>query len=497
MHRSSQSLGSNRNQAFFTENFVDDINSNSVHKENIAPYDYTSKYKKLHSTNVMNVPSNLDSINTQPNLMHQHRAVLSDVTLQVSNKLNSVPSNSTFKSSGSSVSSFATNSTGGNNNNLSKQLNNSYNIDEITNVNENENDTSVLDENNFRNELDSSSVISDDEKEQQTNEYSSIEPDDNNDNLMSPIKPLHNEETEMIVNQAYDKYYRNTPDLMDEDTYDVVMVAELSNDIFDYLKKLEFKYKPNPNYMHYQKELRWSYRRILLDWIVEVHNRFQLLPETLYLTVNIIDRFLSKKSVLLNKFQLVGAAALFIAAKYEEINCPTLKDILYMLNNANTKEEIIDAERYIIDSLDFEIGCPGPMSFLRRISKADDYEYEIRTLAKYLLESTIMDSRLVAALPSWLAAGSYFLSKVILGYNTWSLKHIYYSGYAQEQILPLATIILENCRDASHYHKVILKKYSSRRQHNSAQLVARWIGSAEKKIESDSPNRYDGEEYER
>ena len=321
------------------------------------------------------------------------------------------------------------------------------------------------------------------------NAYSAIEPDDTNSRLMDPIQFSFTEDTQELLQQAREKYYREEPDPTDDDTYDIAMVPELANDIFEYMKDLEVKYRPNPNYMHYQRELRWSYRRVLLDWIVEVHQSLQLLPETLYLTVNIIDRFLSRAAVMLNRFQLVGAASLFIAAKYEEINCPTLKDMVYMLNNAYTKEEILEAEEYVIITLDFEISWPGPMSFLRRVSKADDYEYEVRTLAKYLLESAIMDSRLVSAVPSWLAAASYFLSKVILGHQTWSLRHIYYSGYTQEQILPLATIILENCRDAENRHRAIFKKYSQSQYLYAAQVVAKWIASAEEKVDKSSSNK--------
>lgn len=301
-----------------------------------------------------------------------------------------------------------------------------------------------------------------------------------------PLLPVHDEKSKAILDQAYKECHRETPDPMDDDTYDVVMVSELSTEIFEYLRQLEIKYRPNPYYMDKQPELKWSYRSTLIDWIIQVHSRFQLLPETLYLTVNIIDRFLSRKTVTLNRFQLVGAAALFVAAKYEEINCPTLNDIIYMLDHAYTKEDIVKAEKFMIDTLDFEIGWPGPFSFLRRISKADDYEYDTRTLAKYLLETTTMDSKLVAAPPSWLATGAYFLSRIILGCNEWTFRHIYYSGYTQEQIFPLATVILENCRFAERRHQAIWKKYSERRQHRSAQVVAKWIALAERKIDQSS-----------
>lgn len=160
-------------------------------------------------------------------------------------------------------------------------------------------------------------------------------------------------------------------------------------------------------------------RSVLMDWVIQVHGRFNLLPETLFLAVNFIDRFLSVKVVSLGKLQLVGATALFLAAKYEEINCPSVQEIVYMVESSYSVDEILKAERYMLSMLNFDLGFPGPMSFLRRISKADDYDLETRTLAKYFLEVTIMDERFVACPPSFLAAGSHCLSRLILEKGKW------------------------------------------------------------------------------
>lgn len=85
-----------------------------------------------------------------------------------------------------------------------------------------------------------------------------------------------------------------------------------------------------------------SMRAILVDWLVEVHAKFKLLPETLFLTVNIIDRFLTiVKPIKRAKLQLVGVTALLIATKYEEIYPPTIKDLVYITDNAYSKEEIL------------------------------------------------------------------------------------------------------------------------------------------------------------
>lgn len=97
-----------------------------------------------------------------------------------------------------------------------------------------------------------------------------------------------------------------------------------------------------------------------------------------------------------------------------------------MVDNGYTRDEILEAERFIVNMLGFELGWPGPMSFLRRISKADDYDVNTRTLAKYLLEVTVIDERFVASPPSYLAAVTHGLSRRMLGRGYWvpSLDHL-------------------------------------------------------------------------
>lgn len=302
---------------------------------------------------------------------------------------------------------------------------------------------------------------------------------------------------------------------IDEEEWDMSMVAEYGEEIFMYMRVLEVSNQPfafflfnlghtdcryqermlpNPHYMEMvQCEIQWSMRSILMDWLVQVHNRFALLPETLFLTVNYIDRFLSNKMVSLGKLQLVGATAIFVAAKYEEINCPSVQEIVYMVDEGYTVDEILKAERFMLSMLQFELGWPGPMSFLRRISKADDYDLETRTLAKYFLEVTIMDERFVGCVPSYLAAGAHCLARLILKKgewvsfdplfgldvdnlnlklkSLWSLAHIHYSGYTWAQLKPLVAMMLDCCRSPQKHHLSVYEKYRDRRFKKSSIFV--------------------------
>ncbi|KAL7931124.1 cyclin-like protein [Trichoderma chlorosporum] len=254
-----------------------------------------------------------------------------------------------------------------------------------------------------------------------------------------------------------------TPEEVDEEMWDVSMVAEYGEEIFEYLREMEAKMLPNPHYMETQTEIQWSMRTVLMDWLVQVHHRFNLLPETLFLTVNYIDRFLSCKIVSIGKLQLVGATAILVASKYEEINCPSLDEIVYMVDGGYTTEDILKAERFMLSMLGFELGWPGPMSFLRRVSKADDYDLDTRTLAKYFLELTIMDERFVASPPSFLAAGAHCLSRLILNKGEWTKRHVHYSGYTWSQLKSLVTMMIECCENPLKHHGAVFEKYREKR----------------------------------
>ncbi|KAB8222503.1 cyclin-like protein [Aspergillus novoparasiticus] len=255
---------------------------------------------------------------------------------------------------------------------------------------------------------------------------------------------------------------RTVEDIEDE-YWDTSMVAEYSEDIFDYMREQEIKMLPNAHYMDNQAEIQWSMRSVLMDWLVQVHHRFSLLPETLFLCVNYIDRFLSCKIVSLGKLQLVGATAIFIAAKYEEINCPSVQEIVYMVDGGYTADEILKAERFMLTMLQFELGWPGPMSFLRKISKADDYDLETRTLAKYFLEITIMDERFVGCPPSFTAAGAHCLARMMLRKGNWTPAHVHYAGYTYSQLYPLISLMVECCEIPRKHHAAIYEKYTDKR----------------------------------
>jgi cyclin B len=147
-------------------------------------------------------------------------------------------------------------------------------------------------------------------------------------------------------------------------------------------------------------------RAILVDWLVDVHAKFKLLTETLFLTINLIDRYLSFKQITRAKLQLVGVAALLITTKYEEIYPPNLKDFVYITDNAYTKEEILEMESDILCVLDFNLQQTSPYRFLERYTKVMKCDSVAFYLSQYLLELGLLDSKMAKFLPSEQAAAA-------------------------------------------------------------------------------------------
>ena len=251
-------------------------------------------------------------------------------------------------------------------------------------------------------------------------------------------------------------------DLDAEDVDDPLMVSEYVHEIFEYLKELEQTTLPNPQYMKHQEDLEWKMRGILVDWLIEVHTRFHLLPETLFLAVNILDRFLSAKVVQLDRLQLVGVTAMFIASKYEEVLSPHVQNFRHVADDGFTEQEILSAERYVLSALNYDLSYPNPMNFLRRISKADNYDIQTRTLAKYLMEISLLDHRFMQYLPSEIAAGAMYLARKILERGAWDATIAHYAGYNEEEIDPIFRLMVDYlARPVTH--EAFFKKYASKK----------------------------------
>ncbi|KAH3686074.1 hypothetical protein WICPIJ_002954 [Wickerhamomyces pijperi] len=263
-------------------------------------------------------------------------------------------------------------------------------------------------------------------------------------------------------------------DLDSADSDDPLMVSEYVNDIFDYLHVSETKNLPDPTYLTWQEHMKPRMRAILVDWLVEVHLRFRLLPESLFLAINIMDRVISKVVVEVDKLQLLATGSLFIAAKYEEVYSPSVKNYAYVTDGGYTEQQILDTERFILQMLEFDLSYPNPMNFLRRISKADDYDLETRTVGKYFLEITTIENDFIGLKPSECAAAAMYLSRKMLGRHEWDSTLVHYSGGYTKEMLAGTVEKLMKYLSGTVVHEEFFKKYASKKYMKSSILARQW-----------------------
>ena len=163
------------------------------------------------------------------------------------------------------------------------------------------------------------------------------------------------------------------------------------------------------NYMNDQSEINERMRGILIDWLIEVHFKFGFTDETLYMTVSIIDRYLSNNHITKKNLQLLGITSLLISCKHEEIDVPKITDFTYITNNAYDKNEVIQMENDILKFLKFNLLCPSPIKFFEYLSLHFNFNKKMQMMGKYLMESFLLDIKNIKHKASIIACASCYI----------------------------------------------------------------------------------------
>ncbi|EGG21269.1 cyclin [Cavenderia fasciculata] len=224
------------------------------------------------------------------------------------------------------------------------------------------------------------------------------------------------------------------------DAHDPQCVGEYVNDIFAYYRDKEIADRIDGDYIHGQQLINEKMRAILIDWMMAVHVRFKMISETFFLSVNIVDRYLSKVSIPVGKLQLVGITSMLLAAKYEEIYSPQINDFIVTSDNACTREEVLLMERNILSALQFHLTTTTPLHFLRRFSKAAGSDSRTHSLSKYLTELCMLDSKLLKYLPSMIAAACIYVARRMTNRcgPYWNVTLEYYTCYKESDVIACA-----------------------------------------------------------
>ncbi|MCL7024373.1 hypothetical protein MKW94_019822 [Papaver nudicaule] len=265
--------------------------------------------------------------------------------------------------------------------------------------------------------------------------------------------------------------------IVDIDTADVnnpLAVVEYVMDIYKYYKLTE---RPSQvcGYMDLQNKITESMRMELVDWLIYVHNRFRLTPETLYLTVNIVDRYLALNLLVREKeLQLVGITAMLIASKYEENLAPAVDDFVDISDETYTRKQILDMEMSILGKLRWNLTIPTTYHFLVRFIKAAAADKVMENLVFYLAELGLMHYAMTKYCPSMLAASAVYAAKCTLNRSPYwneTLKH--YTGFSECHLIECAKQLLSiHSEVAEQEFQALYNKYSTFAHHIVALLPA-------------------------
>ena len=155
-----------------------------------------------------------------------------------------------------------------------------------------------------------------------------------------------------------------------------------------------------------QRDITYRMRGILVDWLVEVHYKFKLHGASLWLTVNLLDRYLQRTQITRDKLQLVGVASLLIASKFDEVSPPEVDDCVHITDNSYSKKEVLQMEYRIFETLGFQVSVPTGFNFITRYLGLIDAYDRLRFTALFYAERSLQEQHFLSVLPAHFAAAA-------------------------------------------------------------------------------------------
>ncbi len=204
-------------------------------------------------------------------------------------------------------------------------------------------------------------------------------------------------------------------------------ISEYAQDIFDNHLQLESTLKIKRNYLDQQKEMTKEQRADVMDWLVEVAEEYQLQTTTLYIAVNVFDRFLSQVRLRRCPPRLLGCTCMFIASKFHETFPPEVDAFVEITSDQFSREQIIDLEGKVLEYIKYQVTVVTPICFLDRLTLVTEASDQEKHMAQFLSELTLPEYEMLQFKGSIVAAAALVLSRLTMG-DTQPLKdsiHLY------------------------------------------------------------------------
>ena len=208
-------------------------------------------------------------------------------------------------------------------------------------------------------------------------------------------------------------------------------------------------------------------RGIIFQWLVKNNNRFYLNDDTLFMAMNILDRYISEYKVENSEFQLVAISSYLIASKYEDIYPPYIDELSLICNY--TSDDIIRKEYEILSRLNFDILYNSSYKFLTFLhSIADKENLQLFYLAQFILELSLENVDILKYTQSKRACAALFLAKKIMQIKrSWNDLRFYYDydeneiKTIQKKMIILVNNVIKNKRKNSVFEKFESSRYKS------------------------------------
>ena len=256
-------------------------------------------------------------------------------------------------------------------------------------------------------------------------------------------------------------YFQSLLDDYGEDIFKNIKKDERMN-VCDYSSKDLFRLQD-------KKFINARNRGIIFQWLVKNNHKWKLNDDTIFMAMNILDRYISKYKVENSEFQLVAISSYLIASKYEDIYPPYIDELSQICNFIYTNDDIIRKEYEILSGLNFDILYNSSYKFLTFLhSIADKENMQLFYLAQFILELSLENIEILEYSQSKRACAALFLAKKIMQINrSWNDLRFYYDyneneiKTIQKKMIILLNNVIKNKTKNSVFEKFESSRYKS------------------------------------
>lgn len=252
----------------------------------------------------------------------------------------------------------------------------------------------------------------------------------------------------------------------------IIKISENDQDIDNYFFDIEMRFMVDIDCIRNQSEITERMRFLLVDWVMVVHSKIKFHPYTLYLSINMIDRYIKEVNIKKSNLWLVGITCLYLAGKYEERYFAPHTDFIHISGHEYSKEQLFNMEKKILNTLNFSLTAPSSLYFLNLYIKQLPMNDHYKHLCYYILELCLLDFKMNKFRPSTIAYGSILISNVLKNDSDTQIDIIKnYIKCKLDEFLECIIFQIELINQSAEKNHHAFKKYSSTQYNNISSII--------------------------